>query len=194
MYEYKFDIYASLCLLRHPAESLIITGEGFCHNFRSSSCNKQRVVLGLSLLSRANSSNQDNMKATTVENNAGNQRSGDNLLSLRRDAIATSTTPVLQEEVARSLLLSQALTARTNNVDDALIDGPNPWSSLTLLSSDLLNYTNASVQRPPPRGSLSNMSGRVDDEAMRQNLVSVIQQAMRIIDDGATGGSQNDEI
>lgn len=149
-----------------------------------------------SAYSRVKSSNQVNMKAT-VENNAGNPRSGDSLLSLRRDAIVTSTTPIPPpgEVASRLVLLSPGLTGPPNNVDDASTDGFNHFSFLTLPSSDLLICTNAPVQRPAPRGSLSNnMSGRVDDEAMRRKLVSTIQQAMRIIDDGATGGSQNDEI
>lgn len=90
--------------------------------------------------------------------------------------------------------LPQALPS-SNNVDDASIDGGSHLSSL--LANSYLNSASSSMVSLQRTGnnvvlSSSDMSQKDQDEARRRKLVSVIREAMRIIDDDNYDDSQED--
>lgn len=90
--------------------------------------------------------------------------------------------------------LPQILTVLDNSNDTSINGGnSNLWSSL-MVGSHLLNST---PQRPPRNVSTDHgrsQHWRDDDEARRRKLVSVLQEAIRIIDDGETNCSQDEDI
>lgn len=90
--------------------------------------------------------------------------------------------------------LPQVLTV-LDNINDASINGGNSslWSSL-MVGTRLLDAT---PHRPPRNVSTDHRRSphwKDDDEARRRKLVSVLQEAMRIIDNEVTDCTQGEDI